>query len=163
MLKGSETYLLTEELGKDIVKESRRLLSARNINTTGTLSRSIGYNIEQDGISFEMESYGVLRDSGQLGKKRKILKRWSDSIFIRGKGFTNKRPPVEPLNKWIQAKGISNAPGLAFMISRKIYFEGIQPGLFFSDAYNKFAPVYFQKVDNAVSKDLDKIIDNDSK
>ena len=97
-----------------------------------------------------MEDYGVLRDSGQLGKKRKILKRWNDSIFIRGKGFTNKMPPVDKIAKWIKDKPLKYTPktlnSQAFLISRKIQMEGIQPGLFFSDAFNKYYPEFEKKL-----------------
>ena len=160
MLKNSETYKLTEELGRDIVAESRKILADRDINATGKLSKSIKYDMEVDGVSWSMEQYGVWRDAGQLGSKRRILKRWNDSIFIRSKGFTNKRPPIRPIAKWMEVKGVKGSP---FAITRKIFMFGIQPGLFFSDAFNKLTPEYFNKMDRAISDDLDKTLDNDSK
>ena len=141
---------LFEQFGRDVTKEAKRLLKTRKITSTGKLEKSLKYEAEETSVEISMEDYGVLRDSGQLGKKRKILKRWNDSIFISGKGFTNKRPPVDKIGKWIKDKPLKYTPktlnSQAFLISRKIQMEGIQPGLFFSDAFNKYYPEFEKKL-----------------
>ena len=121
-----------------------------------------------------MEGYGVLRDAGQLGHKKKILKGGNKSIFTpRGQGFTNKFPKVDAINKWIKEKPIrlrdlktnqfvqstpKRLKSLSFLIGRKIFNEGIQPGLFFSDAWNKEFPTLPDNILKAMSNDIDEMI-----
>jgi len=136
------------------------------INSSGRLRKSIKVLVkhkEQKGytLTVEMEDYGDLRDAGQLGSKRKILKGWNKSIFIpRGKGFTNLAPPVNSIKRWIRTKPIRSTKSLnslAYLISRKIKAEGIQPGLFFSNAFNEEYP----KLEKEILKGLDADIDNE--
>ncbi len=138
------------------VGSSKNPNGGKKIESSGTLRKSLDYKLTETdkgfSLTFEMEDYGELRDSGQLGSKRKILKGFNKSIFKRGKGFTNKAPKVSAIDKWIRDKPIrlrdlktgsfieatpSRKKSLSFLIGRKIKQEGIQPGLFFSAAWDK--------------------------
>jgi hypothetical protein len=158
---------LLNKFGGDVVKDSKKNLDRRHSNSSGKLKKSISHKIKQDEKGIElgvfMEDYGVLLDAGQLGHNRKILKGWNKSIFIpRGKGFTNKYPKVDAIKKWIRQKPITstlNPKSLAFLISRKIYREGITPRLFMSDAYNKHYKKFDDSVLNATDKDIEDKLD----
>ena len=159
-------YLLVDQAKKNINKKAPYAKKGK-INTTGKLKNSIKYKMEPEGVSIFMEDYGILRDAGQLGRKKKILKGWNKSIFVpRGQGFTSKQPPIAPIKKWIQRKGLKYDPktpqGLsqtAFLISRKIFNEGIQPGLFMSTPFNKLYPKYLDDLDKALGDDVDILIE----
>ena len=154
----------TEKFGKDMVKLARKNIIQYKIETTGKLRKSLGYKLD-NGIDFFMNDYGVLRDAGQLGKKRKILKGWNKSIFVpRGKGFTDQKPPFVAIRKWVQDKpiratGISTSQ-LAGAIQYKIWQRGITPGLFFSDAWNKLWPIYLDKFETELGKDIEEKLED---
>ena len=149
------------------VGSSKNPNGGKKIDSTGALRKSIGYDLKDTetgfSLTFKMEDYGELRDSGQLGSKKKILKGFNKSLFKRGKGFTNKPPKVSALNKWIKDKPIKardkngafisrfftisrgkrkgeqgdRLDTVSYLIGQKIKKEGIQPGLFFSAAWDK--------------------------
>jgi len=160
---GVELTKILNQFGNSLVKTSKRLLQTKKINSTNRLSKSIKHTEKDDEVSIWMNDYGILRDAGQLGKKRKILKGWNKSIFVpRGKGFTNKYPPVDKIRQWIQDKPVGYKPrtakGLnstAFLISRKIYLQGIQPGLFMSEAFIKEYKSLPDDAVNAYANDLE--------
>ena len=165
-MKLTNTHKALTKFGKAVTTKAKKYVYDRKINSSGDLRKSIAYKVDKDGgqLDFYMEAYGILRDAGQLGSKRKILKGWNKSIFLpRGKGFTNKFPPPDAIKKWIRTKPVRwNIPlnTMAFLIARKIRTEGITPGLFFSDAYNeeiKKGEVYIM---DAFALDIDNILDD---
>ena len=136
-------------LSKINIGKSKNPNGGKKIDSSGALRKSIKGDVTSDKVTISMLDYGVLRDAGQLGKKRKILKGWNKSIFTpRGKGFTSKRPPIQAIEKWIKDKPVrarSKGTGkfkkmdktqLAGAISYSIWQNGIQPGLFMSDVFN---------------------------
>ena len=160
------------------VGSSKNLNGGKRIDSTGTLRKSLKYKVKETEkgfiLTFEMEDYGELRDSGQLGKNRKILKGWNKSIFKRGKGFTNLAPPVKAIDKWIKDKPIrlrdlrtgsfieataSRKKSLSFLIGRKIKEEGIVPGLFFSSAWDKQFTDLPEDVAEGFAEQIDKLME----
>ena len=165
-MKLTNTHKALDKFAKVVTTKAKKYIHDRKISSGGQLRRSIDYKVDKNKaeVSFLMEKYGVLRDSGQLGSKRKILKGWNKSIFIpRGKGFTSKAPPSDVIKKWIRTKPVRwNIPlnSMAFLIARKIRTEGIQPGLFFSDAFNEEIKKAETQIVEAFGLDIDNIIDN---
>lgn len=167
------------KLAKINVGSSKNPNGGKKIDSTGALRKSIDYEIKETDkgfeIIFKMEDYGVLRDSGQLGKKRQILKGGNKSIFIpRGKGFTNKFPKVNAIDRWIKDKPIklrdlktgsfieatpSRKKSLSFLIGRKINEKGIQPGLFFSDAWDREFPELADEIAEGFSLEIETLLE----
>jgi hypothetical protein len=161
----STTIDILNKFAKDVQVKAKKNVHDYKINSGGKLRKSIVVRVKEEknkdySVTVEMEDYGDLRDAGQLGSKRKILKGWNKSIFLpRGKGFKALAPPPDAIKKWIRTKPIRSTTSLnslAYLISRKIKTEGIQPGLFFSDAFNE----YYPKLEKVILDGLDKDIDN---
>ena len=165
--------ILTKFAKKVEVKAKKNVHDYR-INSSGKLRKSIRVDVKDKKekgytVSVTMEDYGDLRDAGQLGSKRRILKGWNKSIFTpRGKGFTNLAPPANSIKRWIRTKpvrsinlkksgSIKSLSGMAAYVKWKIKNYGIQPGLFFSDAFNEEYP----KLEKEILKGLDADIDNE--
>ena len=167
-MKLTNTHKALDKFGKKVTTKAKKYIHDRRINSGGDLRRSIDHKVDKNSavLSFWMEKYGVLRDAGQLGSKRKILKGWNKSIFVpRGKGFTSKAPPTDVIKKWIRTKPVRwniSLNSMAFLIQRKIRTEGIQPGLFFSDAYNEEIKKAEVEIVEAFELDMDNILDDGS-
>lgn len=165
-MKLTNTHKALNKFGKRVTTKAKKYINDRKIGSGGDLRKSIDYKVDKNKavLNFWMEKYGILRDAGQLGSKRKILKGWNKSIFTpRGKGFTSKAPPTDVIKKWIRTKPVRwNIPlnSMAFLIQRKIRTEGIQPGLFFSDAYNEEIKKAEIEIVDAFNLDIDKLLDD---
>ena len=162
-----EVKKISEQFGREVVRLAKKNLADRKISAGGDLRRSMSSSVRSSkgkiSVIFEMEDYGALRDAGQLGSKRKILKGWNKSVFLpRGKGFTTKAPPPQAIQKWIRTKPIRSQlslKSLSFLIARKIKTEGITPGLFFSDAYNDKIDEFENDLLAALGVDVEKVLD----
>lgn len=109
---------LEQKWAQKVVSNARSILLRNHKVATGRLVTSIRYNVSSDGsISFEYAPEGKWVESG------------------RRKGA--KQPPMAPIEKWIQQKGlkgrdpktgryISNHQ-LAYLIARGISRDGIKP------------------------------------
>ena len=69
-------------------------------------------------------------------------------MCIRDSSYTTKMPPVKPLSEWAKKRGIrlrdekgrfkkGNYNSIGYLISRKIYKEGIKPSLFFTKPFEQ--------------------------
>ncbi|QLG46048.1 hypothetical protein [Costertonia aggregata] len=141
MLNPTETKKALTKFARNVVKASRNELKSQKKNTSGKLSKSIDFDLQvfknSFGLSFEMEDYGQFQNSGVSG----FLKKY-DTPF----SYTDKYPPGKKLDKWIVKKGIApkdkkgrfiSRKSLQFLISRKIFFYGIKPSLFFTKPFEK--------------------------
>ena len=97
---------ILEEIGNELIEEIRKRLSDKNINNTGTASRSL--NVKATDIKLEIKG---LRYIGALDEGR------SPGRF----------PPVDAIRDWVARKlGISGNENnsIAYLIGRKIANEG---------------------------------------
>ena len=147
-----KTKIELNRFAERVVKISKlnlgKSVRGRKIDASGRLRNSISHKVDGASVSFSFEDYGIYVDAGVVGKKKKILKDWNKSLFKRGSGYSAKFPNITEIKKWIKNKPIKsrsengrfvkqNTDSLAFLIGRKIYNEGKQPTLFFSDAWSK--------------------------
>lgn len=177
------------KLAKINVGSSRNPNGGKKIDSTGKGRKSIDYEVKEIdrgfSLTFEMEDYMVLRDAGQLGKNRQILKGWNQSIFVpRGKGFTNKAPKVNKINQWIKDKPIKardkngsfisrfftisrgknkgktgdRLDTVSYLVGQKIQKKGIEPGLFFSDAWDREFPDLADEIAEGFSLEIDNLL-----
>ena len=136
-----------EEFKKYVIKQSRSNLTRTKKNASKELYNSIDGNIKvmKNSIymDFVMEEYGLYQDKGVSGVKKKY-----DTPYK----YTNKMPPPSKLDKWIIRRGLAPRDlkgrfkkrsidkvgfqkSLAYLIARKIFFQGIKPSLFFTKPF----------------------------
>ena len=141
MLIPNETKKALSEFARRVVKESKQNLKDSGKSTSGKLEKSIGYDLgvskNSFGLYFEMEDYGEFQDKGVNG----FLKKHGSPF-----SYTDKYPPLKAFDKWIVRKGIAprdkagkfiSRKSLQFLISRKIFFDGIKPSLFFTKPFEE--------------------------
>ncbi|WP_136465521.1 hypothetical protein [Flagellimonas onchidii] len=148
--------------GKEVVRESKKELKRQKKSTSGKLAKSIDYDLtvskKSFGLSFLGEDYLEYQDKGVNG-------------FLKNHGspfsYKDKRPPLKALDKWIVRKGIApkDAKGrflsrksIQFLISRKIFFEGIKSNLFFSKPFEKHFKQLPEEVIAAFALDTEQFL-----
>ena len=89
-------------IAEKVMHGLREILISKNINATGELSESITYKISPYSISITMLEYGEFVDSGTKPHS----------------------PPIEPLERWVKAKGLKISP---WAVAAKIKKEGTKP------------------------------------
>lgn len=102
MLSGLVTAILT-----GFAERTIEGIRSKIPNVTGTMSQSLGYRIDEDGLTiFSTEKYFTVLETGRK---------------------PGKRPPISVIEQWIKDKPIAsdiNPRSLAFLIARKIGEEG---------------------------------------
>lgn len=148
-----ETKSILKKFSVSVVSNARRNLKSKRKNTSGNLSSSLSYEIiTKDGkmtTQFIMAPYGSFVDKGVKGKDpSKIeggIQKAPMSPFKFGAGG-GKGSLRKALDKWIVKKGIAprtsagefmSRQSMKFAMSKSIYFQGIAPSNFFTEAYNK--------------------------
>ena len=151
-----ENYL--KSYGRYIVRQARKILEQRGKNTTGKLSKSLKYKIEETkegyDIKFLASKYAAFVNKGVSGKQSRRT-----YIDINGKRKVSpfkfkKQPPSNVIESWIKNRGIQGRSAgtkyklkdgtvkrsgagrfmkrksLAFLIAKSIKRKGI-PGVSF--------------------------------
>jgi len=136
------------KFGEELVADMKIILETAGKDATGELIRSLEpYTEDEDGLTFlyiNMAAHGVYVDSG------------------RKPGL--KRPPKEPIRKWVQAKGIRgniSEDSLVYLIQRKIGIRGIKALPFlnlFYDAANELAEIVEESAALDIEQNLDDFI-----
>jgi len=147
--------------GKNVVKGAKR--NASKFSNTGDLKHSIDYELKVHknsfSLSFYMTDYGIYKDEGVDGTKKKHNSRFS---------YDRKGPPIREISKWISQKGIKGRDkkgrfirneSLAFLISRSIKRDGIKPTKFFSNAFEKEFLKMPDKIVEAFGLDVDQFLE----
>ena len=102
MLSGLVTAILT-----GFAERTIKGIRSKIPNVTGTMSQSLGYRIDEDGLTiYSTEKYFTVLETGRK---------------------PGKRPPISVIEQWIKDKPIAsdiNPRSLAFLIARKIGEEG---------------------------------------
>lgn len=149
-MKYKETTKVLENFVQDVVRAAKANLKKKK--ASGKLQRSIKgeakVNPKSFELNFEMEPYGAYVDAGVDGKKKKYGKRKAGLPTYK---YTNKMPPPSSLDKWVVKKGIAPRnkgkfagrsissvgfkQSITFLIARKIYFRGLEPTYFFTNAF----------------------------
>ena len=160
-----------DKFGRDVKRTARKHLQSsprrmkyKRINASRKLYNSVDFKINGDDMSFWFQDYGVDMDRGVMGNQRKILRFWNKSMFLpRGKGYSNRMPPVRSIKAWINYKSISYSGSIdsaAFAISKNIQQRGKQPTLWFTDAFEQYWDKFDDDMAEAFGKDIeDKLED----
>lgn len=137
---------------RDFVEIYKQLLMRDDKKASGNLVNSI----KQLDIEFKGNNM-----SGVIS----LANYWKYVEYGRRPG---KFPPPNKILKWIEIKPVLPRPingikptnkQMAFLISRKIAREGIKPGNQFEEALNITWNKHKNNISNAISADLDSIID----
>jgi hypothetical protein len=152
-------YPLLREFGNATVERAQRNLGAtrtvrgkkRRAVATDALRKSLKFTVRASksgyNFSFKSLSYGKYVEFGRKAN--------------------SKQPPSEPILQWIKAKRIkpkedgkfvkatpARLKGLAFMISRKIGKQGIEPLYFYRDAINDTLEEYSERIATELTKQI---------
>lgn len=122
-----------------VIKQARSNLSKLKKNSSRKLYNSIDGKVKampnSISMEFTMEEYGFYQDKGVSGTEKKY-----DTPF----SYKSKMPPSKKFDKWMVRKGIAprnekgqfiNRKGLAFIMARSVYKNGIKPSLFFTKPF----------------------------
>lgn len=106
-----------------IITNARQILTSLKKKATGSLYKSLDYEIKENNNVYEVEFVGV-----------DYLQYVEDG---RAKG---KQPPLSKIQKWMQIKGLPNkdSKSAAFAIARNIGKFGIKPSYFLSKSIRKY-------------------------
>lgn len=151
----------TKKIIIDFAEEVVRLAkkNAMKQKVTGELRRSISYNETVSGkgsfeLDFLMLKYGKFQDAGVDGviNKRGTRKYKLPIYSYKRKGGPDSlqgMPPIAPLLKWANKKKLrlrnkktgrfmkGGQKTLAFLIARNIFYKGLEPTYFFTEAFEK--------------------------
>lgn len=140
------TYKVLDDYGKQVVKEIKANLDNTGSNATGTLKKSIQYDIIISSVGPIVEFY--MADYGK----------WVDE----GRKPGGKMPPLKKILEWTSVRGIDSK--YAFPIARKIAEDGIRPTNFFSipTSQTEFEQKKMNaKLEKAMSKDIENNLAKD--
>jgi hypothetical protein len=146
-----ETEKELEKFVKYVIKQSRTNLTKLKKNSSKKLYDSLKGESKlfknSFGVYFSMEDYGHYQDKGVNGVGPATKDKNGNLKTVVRNGaykYTNKRPPISALDKWIVRKGIAprNKEGkfisrtsLKYAIANSIYRNGIKPSLFFTKPF----------------------------
>jgi hypothetical protein len=159
----NELKEILNKFAKDVVRDSKRNLTRLKKRSSGSLHKSIGYdlNVSKNSFSLEflMEQYGIFVDEGVKGadpskvkgKHPKTIRgqQAPNSQYRFGSGkVKNYKGFIKSLEKWIAKKNLrfrdekgkfkkGSRKALAHVIAGNIYNRGIKPSLFFTKPFEK--------------------------
>lgn len=142
MLKLDNLTKALNDFGDKVIEDSKKNLIDRKKVSSGKLLSSLknnGSKVTRKSLelNINMSEYGAFIDKGVSGVKVKYNTPYS---------YTNKMPPPKALDGWIVKKNIAprNDKGqfltrksVQFAIARSIFYNGIKPSNFLSDAVKK--------------------------
>jgi hypothetical protein len=148
---------------KQNLKNSDKVASGKLLNSVGTSGAKLtGKSLQ---LNINLESYGAFIDKGVSGVNVKYNTPYS---------YTNKMPPPSALDGWIVRRGLAprqngkftgrtiSAVGfkesIQFLVARSIFFNGIKPSYFLSDAVKKNISKLPTELTKAFALDLDSTI-----
>lgn len=172
-------------LGMNIVSRAKSNLS--NSNSSGDLANSLEYKIDQSDkddvkLNFYALEYGKFIDQGVQGADPQAMPQGSLARYNKAPGspykfgtgsYTGSGSLRGSIDKWVIQKGIPNvrdAKGrfikrktMVYLISRSIWYTGIEATQFFTKAQDEEARGIQAKFAMAYSRDLDDQFKNSRK
>lgn len=147
MIEYTNVMNVLNDFGKFLVDEYKDALILNDVNASNTLYNSISYIVENGNNSFEV--------------KLSLVDYWRRVEEGRKPG---KFPPISAIEKWIEIKPVLPRPmsngklpttaQLAFLISRKIALEGIEPRPLLQETIDNVWDVMEEYLEEALVKDI---------
>ena len=159
MLEYTNLEAELERFFKDVIKESRKNLKAKNKLASKDLYNNMSFDVKQNKNSFEaslnMEDYAKFVDQGVKGV--------SSGKSLSGFKYTNKKPPLKFIRTWLKRKsGAFRSRGLnsaAFMVQNAIYQRGLKPTEFYSKPFEKEFKTLPQELIEAYALDVEDFLE----
>lgn len=174
---------LKDYLGKKIVERAKKELTTRRKlygrtvqrRATGNLERSLTFDVKGNKLRFyakgDASEYASFIHYGVNGTK-----------YFYGSPFSYKQkmPPIEPIMKWMKAKGLrlrkvvmkngvrvntfvanteENRKSAAFAIAKGVQQRGIAPTPYFDMAVSEVMKREEKKIEEAINKEIEFILD----
>lgn len=153
-----------EEMGAELVQYLQKELDDNDINATGNLRRSLQHKISSSNVMTELDLSFLPYGHYVLGEGR-------GPTLVAGKGVVRQK-----IEQWIKDKPVipelrtdkngreytPTIQQLAFLITRKIHNEGFKakPGTeTIDETVRKLLEKYNKKIEDAISKDVEKDVD----
>tara|TARA_R110001632_G_scaffold55161_5_gene135128 strand:+ start:6102 stop:6647 length:546 start_codon:yes stop_codon:yes gene_type:complete len=152
---------------KKVIRDARNELSRQKKNTSGELSKSLGYVITEKNKSLNLEfvgvSYAKFVDQGMQGARSSFKAPMSPYRFGTGSSSGSWKQFTSSLDKWIVKKGLAgirdekgrfvSRKSLRFLIQRSIYLYGIKPSYFFTNPFNVSKSTLPKQIANSYVQD----------
>lgn len=132
-----------DKFGKSLVKQSRANLTRKGKRASGSLYKSLDYEVNEFknsfSFSFLMEDYGTFIDQGVKGSKSSVRAPFSKFKF--GTGTGTKGGLTKGIKKWVRLKRIQfrdkkgrfiTKKSTEFLIRRSVFEKGIETTNFYS-------------------------------
>lgn len=154
-----------ERFYKYVIQQARTNLTKEGINASGSLYRSLDFDITENqnslDTSMSIENYGEFIDKGVKGVE--------SGRSLAGYKYTNKKPPLSAILKYMAVKPI-RARNLktgrfikqrqgAFAIQNHIYKKGIKPTEFFSKPFRKAFETLPEEIIEAYGLDVEQFME----
>ena len=160
-IKFAKTFVALNQMGKNVVRLSRKNLDEKTtkitgsgrrltskINNSGALSRSINAKANKNGLEINMAEYGLYVDEGR--KKGK----YAPPLAILKWVYTKKIKPRDKKGRFMQ-QSVENMNRLAFLLNQGIKLNGIKATNFFSDPFDAEIIKLQKKIPAAMEADID--------
>jgi len=157
----AKTFLALNQMGKNVVRQSRKNLAEKTtkttqsgrrltskIDNTGELSRSIKASAEKTNLIFQMAEYGLYVDSGRKPGK------YAPVTAIRNWIKTKKIKPRDERGRFMEMTP-RNMNSLAFLLNRAIFRHGIKATNFFTDPFDAEFKKLDKKIPDAMITDIE--------
>ena len=158
---------------KKVIRDAQNELKRQGKNTSGNLSKSLGYVLKrtEKGISlnFTGAEYAKFVDQGVQGARSSFKAPMSPYKMGTGSASGSWQKFTASLDKWIVKKGLSgirdekgrfvSRKSLRFVIQRSIFLYGIKPSNFFSNPLKVASVGLAKNVALAFVKDAEEYLE----
>ena len=157
-------------LARASTRASRKWLKEHNKNTTGNLSKSIGWEVDVDRTTSKMTFRSDIRAPYwafvEYGVQGFISSKKAPESPFKFGSMTGPRNGLNPaIDRWVIRKGLPgfrNEAGRFVprkeqvrQISRKIFLYGIEPSPFASEPLGRLWPKYHARIQTAYREDIE--------
>lgn len=149
------------EYGQELVNLYKQKLTENNVNASYALYNSVKYQVSDLNknkfeITLSLADYWKYVENGRKAGKFPPISKIENWIKIKPVIPYSNNDKKIPTQKKIPKQG----GGLAYWISRKIAIQGIQPRPFLKNSVEEINRIYFDKIEEALTKDTERIFDD---
>ena len=160
--------------GKRVNDKARKILKQKDKNTSGALSKSLGFEVKQmpNSIRFALlwEDYGEYIDKGVkgVGGAKADGTKWKKKrVFNSSYKYKNKRPPKDAFNGWTIQRGIAprdkkgrflKRNSLLYAIANSVYHTGLETTHFMTTPFSQEFPKLPNEITEAYGLDVENTL-----
>jgi hypothetical protein len=155
--KAQSELSLIEEIISEFIKAIKTNLQSKDMIVGGGIEN---ITVEKNGTDINIlgPAYLAFMDKGVNGTGL--------STYDTPYQYKDKKPPIQPIIDWVNARGLADttekAKSIAYAIQNKIFHEGLPPRNVYSNEIPALATALAQHITGFTAKNiLDKIVPND--